>query len=46
MRETLVKGNDAGKVKPGPRNETSARIKSVGAEKVLRLGWIIPLISV
>jgi hypothetical protein len=36
MRETLVKGNDAGEEKSEPRNEASARIKSAGAEKVLR----------
>jgi len=33
MRETLVKGNDAGKEKSGPRNETSARITSAGRER-------------
>jgi len=43
MREALVKGNDAGKKKSGPGNETSARIKSAGAGKILRAGWIIPL---
>jgi len=38
MRETLVKGNDAGEKKSGPRIETSARIKPAGARKMLRPG--------
>ena len=33
MREALAKGNDAGEEKSGPRNETSARIKSAGRER-------------
>jgi hypothetical protein len=45
MREALVKGNDAGEEKSRPRSQTSARIKSAGARKMLRLGWIIPLSS-
>ena len=43
MRDALVKGNDAGEEKSGPRNETSARTKSAGARKMLRPGLIIPL---
>jgi hypothetical protein len=46
MRETLVKGNDAGKEKSELRSETSARIKSAGAGKMLRPVWIIPLSGV
>ncbi len=46
MREALVKANDAGKEKSGPRNGTSARIRSSGARKMLRPVWIIPLSGV
>jgi hypothetical protein len=38
MGEMLVKGNDAGEKKSEPRNETSARIRSAGTGKILRLG--------
>jgi len=46
MGETLVNGYDAGEEKSEPPNETSARIKSAGARKMLRPGWIIPLSGV
>jgi hypothetical protein len=43
MRETLVRGNDAGEEKSGPRSQTSARIKSAGPRKMLLLGRILTL---
>ena len=38
MREVNLKRNWAGDVRSEPLNETSARIKSAGVGKILRLG--------
>jgi hypothetical protein len=43
MREVNLKRNWAGEVRSEPIKGTSARIKSAGARKIVRLGWIIPL---